>query len=46
MPAARRAFALDPREPLVQNALKTFSADNRSQWEADGKTIADAFTSL
>lgn len=46
MPAARQAFALDPREPLVQNALKTFSADNRSQWEADGKTIANAFTSL
>jgi Flp pilus assembly protein TadD len=46
MPAARRALALDPREPLVQNALQTFSADNRNQWEADGKTIADGFTSL
>jgi hypothetical protein len=46
MPAARRALALDPREPLVENALQTFSADNRNEWEADGKTIADGFTSL
>lgn len=46
VPAARKALSLDPREPLVQQAMRTFSPANRSRWKDDGKAIADALTSL
>jgi hypothetical protein len=45
-PALRRALRLDPEEPLIQQAWQTFSHDTPAQWEGDGKSIADAFTSL
>jgi len=45
-PALRKAAALDPREPLIHSTIQEFSGDDRSQREQDGKTIADAFTSL
>jgi O-antigen ligase len=44
--AARQALSLDPREPLVQDAWKTFSTDAPSQWQKDGMAIASRFTSL
>jgi hypothetical protein len=46
MAAMRKAVALDPREPLVQDAYRTFKSDNASQWQSDGKAIADQFTTL
>jgi hypothetical protein len=46
MPAMREAVSLDPREPLIQQAVRTFSGDSRSEWERDGKAIADEFTTL
>jgi hypothetical protein len=46
MPAMEKAVSLDPREPLVQEALQTFRNDGRAHWESDGKSIADQFTSL
>jgi hypothetical protein len=46
MPAAWRALTLNPREPLVQHAWETFIDDSPTQWQSDGKAIADAFRSL
>jgi hypothetical protein len=46
MAAMRKAALLDPREPLVQDALQTFRSDGPAQWQHDGKTIADQFTTL
>ncbi len=44
--AARRALQLNPKEPLAQQAWAAFSTDTPAQWQADGVTAADAFTSL
>jgi O-antigen ligase len=44
--AAREALSLNPREPLVQDAWRTFRSAGPSQWERDGKAIAGRFTSL
>ena len=44
--AAHRALKLDPREQLVQVEWQTFKADTPSEWPSDGRTFADAFTSL
>ncbi len=46
MAAAHKALSLDPREPLVQQMVKTFAGGNRASWESDGKQIADGFTTL
>jgi hypothetical protein len=46
MPDARRAASLNPLEPLVQDALRTFGHDNHMQWKRDGEKIASAFTTL
>jgi O-antigen ligase len=43
---AHRALQLDPREQLVRVEWQTFRADTPSEWPADGRTLADAFTSL
>jgi O-antigen ligase len=44
--AAHRALQLDPREQLVQVEWQTFKADTPSEWPSDGRTFADAFTTL
>jgi hypothetical protein len=44
--AAHRALMLNPREPLVTEAWQTFRGDTPAEWQSDGQTIADAFTSL
>ena len=46
MPALRKALALNPREQLIKDALQTFSGDSPTQWQSDGKTISDQFTTL
>jgi O-antigen ligase len=45
-PAARQALALNPLNPLVQDAWRTFRSASPRQWETDGKAIAGRFTSL
>jgi O-antigen ligase len=44
--AAREALALNPLNPLVQDAWRTFRSASPRQWETDGKAIAGRFTSL
>ncbi len=44
--AIHRAITLDPREPLVRQALDAFSGDGRDRWEHDGRMIADALVTL
>jgi O-antigen ligase len=46
IPAIQKAISLDPREPLIQDALRTFSNKSPSQWQSDGKAIADQFSTL
>ena len=46
LPAVRQAAALDPHEPLILAALRTFAHGGRSQWRREGQTIAAAFTTL
>ena len=45
-PTLRRALVLNPLEPLIQQAWQTFSKDSPAQWQSDGKTISDQFTTL
>jgi O-antigen ligase len=44
--AARTALSLNPRDPLVNAAWRTFSSDTPAQWQSDGKAMARQFTSL
>jgi hypothetical protein len=44
--AIHRAITLDPREPLVRQALHAFRAGGRDRLERDGRTIAAALVTL
>lgn len=44
--AARKAVSMNPLEPLTQQAWQAFRSDTPQEWEADGKAIANQFTSL
>jgi hypothetical protein len=44
--AAWTALKMNPLEPLVQDAWRTFRSATPSQWETDGKAIAGRFTTL
>jgi O-antigen ligase len=40
------ALRMNPLEPLVQDAWRTFRSASPRQWQTDGKAIADRFTTL
>jgi hypothetical protein len=44
--AARTALSFNPRDPLAQDAWKTFRSGSPAQWEVEGKALANQFTSL
>jgi O-antigen ligase len=44
--AARRALTLNPRDPLVQDAWRTFTSGTPQRWKAYGNAVASALTSL
>ena len=46
IPAIDRATVLDPREPLVREALHMFTTGGRDRWVRDGKTVAGALVTL
>jgi len=46
MAAARRALALNPHEPLIQQAIDTFRGASRQQLERRGTAIAESFSYL
>jgi hypothetical protein len=45
-PAARRALRMNPRAPLTRDLIRRFREQNRKQWVAQGRAVADAFASL
>lgn len=45
-PAARKALALNPLEPLTRGAWQMFRSGNRQRWEREGLAIASQFTTL
>jgi hypothetical protein len=46
MPAAYRALTLNPREPLIHLAIRSFNGASRSQLERRGTAIANGFDTL
>jgi hypothetical protein len=46
MAAARRALALNPRDPVAQQVWQSLRADTPQEWQSDGKQFVSEFTSL
>jgi O-antigen ligase len=44
--AARRAVALNPLEPLTEDAWQTFASGTSAQWKREGLAMVDQFNSL
>jgi alkanesulfonate monooxygenase SsuD/methylene tetrahydromethanopterin reductase-like flavin-dependent oxidoreductase (luciferase family) len=45
-PEARRAYSLNPREPLAEDLLRRFATRSRRAWVVRGRELAETFSSL